>query len=414
VIWNRASSVEVRNVGFPLLMEPGDAIVRITTSGVCGSDLHMYHNEVPGSGVLRRGDILGHEGVGIIEAVGSQVQNFKVGDRVVISAIIMCGACKYCKMGKTSLCSGTNPSLERKENYGHSLAGIFGSTAVTGAYDGLQAEHARVPLADSNLLKLPDTVSDEAAITLSDVCCTAWHSLDLAEADNNTNSLAIWGCGPVGLMAIMLAKSRGVKRVLAIDHHAYRLDRARALGAETFNSVDVDVVRQLLLTFPEGVEKCIDCGYSFSKKGLFTKESFDVIGTMIDICEKGGHVVVIGDYFHKSNSFPVGALMEKAITFRGGQLWVQKDWQKLVKMIESREIDPTILVTHCFDLACAAEAYKIFNKREEGAIKVLLRTPYYYATNASSRAAFPIAPKLISHEKCLSKANASINQTTTC
>jgi threonine dehydrogenase-like Zn-dependent dehydrogenase len=382
VVFKGSNSVELVNLGIPLLMEPGDAIVRITSTGICGTDVHAYMQEMS-SDMAPKGMVLGHEAVGIVDSVGSNVTNFKAGDRVAISAIIMCGDCDHCKKGQTSLCSRTNPSLEMKNNLSFPIAACFG----LGGFDGLQAEHARVPLADFQLLKLPDTISDDKALPLSDIMCTAWHGLMNAEVDSNTNSLAIWGAGPVGLLAVQLAKHLGVKRIVSIDHHDYRLEKARFLGAEplNFDKCEEGVLTALLTMFPDGVEKCLDCaGFRFSKSlthrvqralSLET-DSPEILTEMIKACQKGGTISLIGEYVGTANSFPIGALMEKGITLRGGHVWVQKYWKDMLALIESG-FDPSRIYTHSLDLSAAEDAYKMVKRRDDGVIKVLLRTRFY-------------------------------------
>jgi len=389
VVFKGANSVELVDLGIPLLMEPGDAIVRITSTGICGTDMHAYMKEMS-SGVVEKGLVLGHEAIGIVDSVGPNVHNFKRGDRVVISGIIMCGDCEYCKKGQTSLCSRTNPNLEMKNNLTFPIAACFG---LMGGFDGLQAEHARIPLADFNLLKLPDTVSDDQALPLSDILCTAYHGLMNAEVDSETNSLAIWGAGPVGLLAVQLAKHLGVKRIVSIDHHDYRLEKARFLGAETLNFDKCEegegLLTALLNMFPEGVEKCLDCvGFRFPKSlthrvqralSLET-DSPEIMIEMVKACKKGGTISLIGEYVGTANSFPIGALMEKGITLRGGHVWVQKYWKDMLALIQGG-FDPSRIYTHSLDLTAAVDAYKMIKRRDDNVIKVLLRTRFYDKDN---------------------------------
>jgi len=403
VTWTGSQSLAVTDIGIPMITEARDAIVRITTTAICGSDLHMYANEVPGTSPMTKGDVLSHEAVGVIQEVGPEVKNFQKGDRVVISAVIACGECEYCGRGQMSLCDRTNPSEEMQALYGARLSGVFGYTSLTGAFDGLQAEHARVPLADVNLLKLPDDVSDESGVFLSDVCCTAWHGLELVEAGDTTKSLAVWGAGPIGLMTAHLAKHRGVARIVVIDHIEERLARARFAGADTLNFEKEDVIKKLQAMFPDGVEKCIDCvGYRFPKTlmhrlGRSLKLETDcpeVIQEIVTVCKKGGNISLIGDYFGLANNFPIGAMMEKGFTVRGGQLFVQKYWSHLLGLIQKQAIDPTFIVSHHLDFAKdAVEAYRRFYKREDGAIKILLKTKFY---NGDKKVKFAFAdPKTV-------------------
>jgi threonine dehydrogenase-like Zn-dependent dehydrogenase len=284
-----------------------------------------------------------------------------------------------------------------KNTMGQNIAASFG---LFGGYDGLQAEHARVPLADFNLLKLPDSVSDESAIMLSDILCTAWHGLQLAEVDQNTNSLCIWGAGPVGLLAVQLAKFIGVQNVFCIDHHDYRLQRARAAGAEPLNFDVHDISKTLLAKYPTGIEKCIDyAGFRFSTSlshkfqravGLET-DSPDIIAQMINVCKSGGNIALIGEYIGTANAFPIGPLMEKGITLRGGHVWVQSYWDKLLALLESKLIDPTIVISHQLDFGSVVDAYKALHDRQDGSIKILLKTKYYNS-DLAKRAHFAYPP----------------------
>jgi len=333
---------------------------------------------------LPRGFVLGHEAVGIVDSVGAEVKDFKAGGRVAISGIIMCGECEYCKKGQTSLCGRTNPDLEMKSELGHQIAACFG---LLGGYDGLQAEHARVPLADFNLLKLPDTVSDEAAVVLSDIGCTALNGLMNAEVDSNTESLAIWGAGAVGLLAVQLAKHFGVKRIISIDHHDYRLEKARFLGADTvINFEKMDPIKTLQEMLPMGVEKCLDCaGFRFAKslshrvqRALkLESDSPDIITEMVKVCKKAGIISLIGEYMGTANTFPIGPLMEKAITLRGGHVSVQKYLKDLLALIEKGQFDPTGIITHELSLTDAPEAYSMLIDREDEMLKILLTTKFY-------------------------------------
>jgi len=367
-----------------MVTEPHDAVIRITTAAICGSDLHMYFNEVPGVNVMQKGDVMGHEGVGIIESIGAEVTKFKVGDRVTISAVVACGRCEYCKKEQFSLCETTNPSKEMEEQYGHRLAGVFGYTHLTGGYEGTQAEFCRVPMADVNLLKLPSSVSDDKAVFLSDVCCTGWHANELGEVGKG-DIVAVWGAGPIGLMSGYLAKKiRGAAEVIIVDNDEYRLSLARSTyGAQTINFDKQDVIKEIQRLYPKGVDRCIDAaGYRFAKTKLHQTErllkletdSSEVIFEALMVCRKGGNLSLIADYFGFSNHFPVGMLMEKGITTRGGQLWPQKYWKTLLPLIENGTIDPTFMITHTMPLEEAASAYDMFAVHADNSVKVLLKT----------------------------------------
>jgi len=378
--WNGRKSLEIASVSAPAITEDSDAIIRVTTAAICGSDLHLYHNEFAG---MEAGDILGHEGVGIVEAVGPGVKTLKVGDRVVVSAVITCGQCYYCQNQFFSCCDRTNPSEQMEETYGHRTAGLFGYSHLTGGYDGLQAQFVRVPLADNNCLNVSASkLSDEKLVFLSDVLCTAWHANELGEVKAG-DSVAIWGCGPVGLAAVILAKFRGAARIISIDVAPYRLEKAKMLGATSIiNSASEKVLDRLKEIVKDGPDVCIDAvGFRFPKelKHKFMRalrletDSPEVLRECIMAVRKAGRVSVIGDYYWMANMFPIGAFMEKGLQMRGGQVYVQKYWKYLLEQLESGAIDPLPIVTHCLPLERAVEGYQIFDKHQDGAIKVLLR-----------------------------------------
>jgi threonine dehydrogenase-like Zn-dependent dehydrogenase len=385
VEWHGSQKLKVVDRPAPLITDPTDAIVKITTAAICGSDLHMYNNEVPGSGAMQSRDVLGHEAVGIVEAVGPRVSNFKVGDRVSISAVIACGSCGYCKAQRFSECDYTNPSKEMESLYGHRISGIFGYTHLTGGFDGLQAELARVPLADTTLLKLPDAINDDQAVLLSDILCTAWHGNELGCVGPETKTVAVWGCGPVGLLAVYLAKHRGAKRVIAIDSCNRRLQLAKDKGMadDILNFNDRDTVLALKEMIPEGLDVSIDCaGFRFPKTKLnkfmaalnLASDSSDIIDEMVRATRKGGRIVLIGDYFGKSNLFPIGAFMEKGQTMVGGQVWVHKYRQELLRKLERKEIDPTFVISDHVTLEEVPDAYRRFNNLQT--VKVIVKTPF--------------------------------------
>jgi len=383
--WQGARSISVENKPRPLVTEPRDAVVRITTSTICGSDLHLYNNEMPGVGSLMKGDILGHEAVGVVESVGREVTNVKPGDRVVISFSIACGECDYCKDGSFTSCDMTNPSSQMEALYGHRIGAAFGYSRLTGGYDGLQAEYARVPFADVNLLKIPtDTrLSDEQLLCLSDIACTGWHANELGEVSEG-QTVAIWGAGPVGLMAAMWAKFRGASKIIVIDEDEFRLNLARTkLGVDVLDFSKVsDVGKRLLELIPKGLDVCIDCaGFRFATSLIHKVEralkletdSLDIVDQMSFAVRKTGHVVLIGDYFGYGNHFPIGRVMEKSITMRGGQAYVQKYWKKLLGYIEEGRVDPSFVFTHTKSLDELPQAYKMFNDHADNAIKIALK-----------------------------------------
>jgi len=380
--WNGKENVTVVQRPKPVLTEPLDAIIRITSTTVCGSDLHMYFDLVPGEKPMQPGDILGHEGMGIVESVGPGVKDLHIGDRVVVSAVIACGQCDYCQKKEFSCCDRTNPSGQMEKLYGHRTSGIFGYSHLTGAFDGCQAEYVRVPLADVNCLKVPPTMSDEQVLFLSDILCTGWHGNELANVKSG-DTVCIWGCGPVGLAAMLWARFRGASRVISIDSEPYRLELASKLGAEVINFSKCDVVECIQKVMPGGPDACIDCvGFRFPKsefhKSQFSSkqetDALDIINEMVKLCRKNGHIALIGDYFGWGNQFPIGALMEKGIHMRGSQVFVQKYWKELLGYIQSGNFDPTTLVSHVMPFDKASEAYRMFSRRQDNVIKIVLKT----------------------------------------
>jgi len=362
-----------------MITDPADAIIRITATTICGSDLHLYHNELPGA--MEKGDILGHEPMGIVEQVGPDVTKFKPGDRVVISFCISCGVCEYCKRQQFTLCDNTNPSKEMEKMYGHRISGAFGYSHLTGGYDGGQAEFLRVPLADNNMLKITGNLPDEKYLFLSDIACTGWWANEMAEVKQGS-TVVIWGCGPVGLMAQMWAKFRGASRIIAIDGVDFRLKTARdKLGSEIVDFRECDVISTIQKMIPGGPDACIDAvGFRFPKTLLHKVERAvkletdapQILQEAITICKKGGIVSIVGDYFAYANHFPIGAFMEKGLTMRGGQTPVQRFWKELLGYIESGKVDPTFVISHTTDLTKAEEAYRIFDDRED-ALKIILK-----------------------------------------
>jgi len=300
---------------------------------------------------------------------------------VVISCVIACGKCQYCEEKNFSCCDTTNPSREMEHLYGHRTAGLFGYSHLTGGYDGCQAEYVRVPLADINCLKVPIDLSDEKLILLSDVLCTAWHGCELAEIKEG-DVVGVWGCGPVGLACQALCKLRGASKVIAIDDVGYRLSVAKSIGCEVINFNEEKVIDTIQKSCPGGLSACIDCaGYRFPKSKLHKIEralnletdSLDIINEMVIVCKKAGRIALIGDYFAYGNHFPIGPFMEKSITMRGGQVFVQKYWETLLGFIQEGKLDPTFLITHKLPFTKASEGYKMFCNHEDECVKVLLK-----------------------------------------
>ncbi|KAI8904933.1 GroES-like protein [Powellomyces hirtus] len=378
-----SNKMVMHDVPKPMVTDQRDVIVKITTAAICGSDLHMY------TGALRpamaKGDILGHEMVGIIESVGSEVTKFKAGDRVCVAGPIGCGFCEFCKQDLWSCCESTNPSGAMQKMYGAKLCGAYGYTHTTGGYWGGQAEYLRVPFADVNLLALPDTISDDTAVLLSDIACTSWHACELAEVTEG-KTVAIWGLGPVGLLTAMWAKERGAKTIIGIDFVKERLETAeKVLGITTLDFKKVNVIEEVQKICPGGVNCAIElAGFRYAKGWLHTIETTlkletDAIETVVEaitLVRKGGHVAIMGDYFGYANHFPIGAMMEKHITVRGGQVLTQKYWKDLMRRFQEGlkiGVNPEFIITHRLPLEQAPEGFKTFNDKTDGVIKVLLK-----------------------------------------
>jgi len=346
----------------------------------------MYFNELPaprGAG-MQKGDIMGHESMGIIDRVGPGVKNMKVGQRVVVSAPIACGQCGYCAEEKYSLCDTTNPSKTIEYLYGHRTAGIFGYSHLTGGIAGGQADYLRVPFADINLLPVPDHLTDEQVLLLSDVICTGYHGTELAEVKPGSK-VVVWGCGPVGLMAAYCSILKGAEIVISVDNNPKRLTKAASFGAVPVNYDECNLTEEIARRIPNGPTNCIDCvGYRFPKSTLswiqmklrLETDSIDVVNEMILCGRKGARLALIGDYFAKANMFSIGAFMEKAQSMACGQLFCQKYWKFLLSLIESGDIDATILFTHKYHLKDIDQAYKTFCNAQDDVIKVIVKTDF--------------------------------------
>lgn len=329
--WTGTKSVKIGEVPKPTITAPKDAIVRITHCCICGSDLHMYGGDM--NMAMQKGDILGHEAIGYIEEVGPEVQNFTAGERTIILPVIACGECFYCKNQQYSLCDTTNPSKEMGELYGHRLSGIFGYSHLTGGYPGNQAEFCRVPNADLVLLKCPEDMPAKKALALADVTDTAWHGVELAEVREG-DIVGVWGCGPIGLSIQKLSKEiRGAKKVYAIDKDPQRLKIAESFGMIPVDASKVKPDDYILSVEPQGLDRGIEAAGFRSTDSATHKimratgiegDSTDTVSEVIKATRKCGNVALIGDFFFNTNMFPIGMLMEKTITLRGGQLMAQK------------------------------------------------------------------------------------------
>jgi threonine dehydrogenase-like Zn-dependent dehydrogenase len=386
ICWYGKGDVRVKNVPDPKIINPHDAIIRITLTAICGSDLHLYNRFIP---TMEKGDILGHEFMGEVVEVGKDNKIIKKGDRVVVPFPISCGQCFYCKKELWSLCDNTNPNAGMAEKmYGYSGAGIFGYSHLYGGYAGGQAEYARVPFADVGPIKVPEDLSDEQVLFLSDVFPTGYMAAEYCDIQPG-DIVAVWGCGPVGQFAIRSAKMLGAERVIAIDRIPERLRLAESFGqAEVINYEKVDnVVEELKQrTGGRGPDACIDAvgleahGTGFSNLYDQVKQTVRletdrpyVLRETIQACRKGGTLSIPGVYGGFIDKVPLGTAFAKGLTLKMGQTHVHKYLRPLLDRIRQGEIDPSAIITHRLKLDDAPQIYETFRNKEDNCIKVVLR-----------------------------------------
>lgn len=384
--WLGRGTVAVREVPDPQLMNPRDAIVRVTTTAICGSDLHLYGGYVP---TMRSGDILGHEFMGEVVEVGREVGNLRPGDRVVVPFPIACGNCATCQAGCYSICENSNPNAGLAERLlGHSPAGIFGYSHLLGGYAGGQAEYVRVPFADVGPIKVPDDLPDEQVLFLSDIFPTGYMGAEMCDLRGG-EVVAVWGAGPVGLLAMRSAYLLGAERVIAIDRFDYRLRMARErAGAEPLNYAEVDVIDALReMTAGRGPDACIDAvgmeahhstavlhGYDRGKQAVrLETDRPHALREAIMSCRNGGTVSVIGTYAGFVDKFPMGSVMNRSLTLRSGQCHVQRYTRPLLDRIRRAEIDPSFVISHRLPLADAPTGYELFRRKQDECTKVVLK-----------------------------------------
>jgi threonine dehydrogenase-like Zn-dependent dehydrogenase len=383
--WVDKQKVQVENVPDPKIINPRDAVVRITSTAICGSDLHLYNGFVP---TMSTGDILGHEFMGEVMEVGSGVSNLRVGDRVVVPFPISCGNCFFCEKEMYSLCENSNPNAWMAEKmWGHSPCGIFGYSHLTGGYAGGQAEYARVPFADVGPLKVPSGLTDEQVLFLSDIFPTGYMAAENCNIQPG-DTIAVWGCGPVGQFAIKSAFLLGAERVIAIDRFPERLRMAREEGgAEVLNYEEVPVLEALNeMTGGRGPDACIDAvgseahahgleyAYDRVKQAMYLESDRPIaLREAILACRNGGTVSIPGVYGGLVDKIPFGSIMNRALTIKTGQTHVQKYMRPLLERVENGDIDPSFVVTHHLPLDQAPRGYEIFKNKEEECIKVVLK-----------------------------------------
>jgi threonine dehydrogenase-like Zn-dependent dehydrogenase len=380
------NKVEVRDVPDPKIMNQPDVIVKISSTAICGSDLHIYDGYIVS---MEKGDILGHEFMGEVVEVGRDVKTLKIGDRVVVPFPISCGKCFFCQKQLYSLCQNSNPNAWMAEKmWGHSPAGIFGYSHLLGGFAGGQAEYARVPFADVGPLKIPDGMTDEQVLFLSDILPTGWMAAENCDIQPG-DTVAVWGCGPVGQFAIKSAFLLGAERVIAIDRFDYRLRMAREkAGAETINYEDVDVLLDVIkdMTGGRGPDSCIDAvGMEAHAPGVVGV--YDQVKQVAKIetdrppalreammaCRNGGTLSVPGVYSGFLDKVPFGSVMNRSITIKTGQTHVQRYMKPLLEKIQNGDIDPTFIITHELPLEEAPRGYEMFKQKEDDCVKVVLK-----------------------------------------
>ncbi len=393
--WFGTNDVRVVDVPDPVVINPRDAILRVTSTAICGSDLHLLDGFMP---AMEAGDILGHEFMGEVVETGPAVKNLKVGDRVVVPFPISCGNCRLCKEQLFSLCENTNTNAWLAEKaFGYTIAGVFGYSHLLGGYAGGQAEYVRVPFADVGPIKVPDDLTDEQVLFLSDIFPTGYMAAENCGIKPG-DTVAVWGCGPVGLLAIKSCFLLGAERVIAIDRFPYRLRKARdEAGALTLNYEEVDIYEALQeLTGGEGPDAAIDAvgleahapglhgAYDRVKTALMMEtDRPNALRQAILACRPGGTFSMPGVYGGFPDKIPMGALMNKALTLKTGQTHVQRYTRPLLERIRNGEIDPSFIISHTLPLEDAPKGYKMFRDKQDECVKVVLKP----GSNGHSRTA---------------------------
>jgi threonine dehydrogenase-like Zn-dependent dehydrogenase len=384
--WYSKHDLRVEEVSDPKILNRRDAIVKITSTAICGSDLHLYNGYIP---TMEKGDILGHEFMGEVVEVGSEVKNLSTGDRVVASFPISCGNCFFCQKQMFSLCDNSNPNASIAQKlFGHSPAGIYGYSHMLGGFAGGQAEYARVPFADVGTIKIPEGLPDEKVLFLSDIFPTGYMAAENCDIQHG-DTVAVWGCGPVGQFAIASANLLGAERVIGIDRFPERLQMAseKAGAAETINYEEIDVYERLMeITGGMGPDACIDAvgleahmpgmigAYDRVKQAMMLEaDRPHALRQAIMACRKGGTVSVPGVYGGFDDKIPLGSFVNKALTLKTGQTHVQRYMKPLLERIEKDEIDPSFVITHRMSLNDAPRGYDIFTNKQDDCIKIVLK-----------------------------------------
>jgi threonine dehydrogenase-like Zn-dependent dehydrogenase len=382
--WHGKSDIRCDEVPDPEIQDPRDAIIKVTSCAICGSDLHIYDGIIP---TMKNGDCLGHETMGEVIEVGSENKALKPGDRVVVPFTIACGECFFCRRGYFSGCERSNPNAKMAEKlWGHSPAGLFGYSHLLGGFAGGQAEYLRVPFADIGPIKVPNGMPDEQALFLSDIFPTGYMAAEFCNIQRD-DTIAIWGCGPVGQMAIRSAFLLGAGRVLAIDTVPERLELAAKSGAETINFMKEDVYDRIQdLTHGRGADACIDAVGTEPNTAASLDSRWDrlkvamfvatdrphVLRQAIHCCRNFGTVSIVGVYGGFVDKIPMGSAINRGLTFRMAQTPVQHYLPKLMALVERGEIDPSFVITHRATLEEGPNLYKTFREKLDGCIKVVL------------------------------------------
>jgi threonine dehydrogenase-like Zn-dependent dehydrogenase len=383
--WIGKSDVRVEQVPDPKILNQRDAIVRITSTAICGSDLHLYNGFIP---TMESGDVLGHEFMGEVVEVGRSVKNLQKGDRVVVPFPIACGSCFSCQKGMFSVCENSNPNAWMAEKvWGHSIAGVYGYSHMLGGYAGGQAEYARVPFADVGPIKIPEELPDDKVLFLSDILPTGYMGAEMCNIQPG-DTIAVWGCGPVGQFAMKSAFVLGAERVVGIDRFPARLRMAREkVGAETINYEETDIHEALNdMTGGQGPDACIDAvgleahapglagAYDRAKQVMMLETDRPIaLRQAVMACRNGGTVSVIGVYGGFIDKFPMGSFMNRSLTMRTGQCHVQRYMRPLLDRIQKGEIDPSFVITHHLPLDDAPEGYAMFLEKRDDCEKVVLK-----------------------------------------
>ena len=381
--WHGVKHLQVDSVPDPSILNPRDAIIKVKMSSVCGSDLHLYNGFVPS---MREGDIIGHEFMGEVLETGPEVKKLKKGDRVVVSSVIGCGECHYCSHGSWSLCDNSNPqAIIQEKAYNYSTAGIFGYSHLFGGYAGSHAQYIRVPFADRGAFVLSEDIPDEKAVFLSDAVPTGYMAAEMGNIKPG-DIVAVWGAGAVGQMAIQNAYLMGAEKVIAIDEYDFRLQAAaKYSGAEALDYTKTDIIEALKeATGGRGPDVCIDAvgmearsggieQYYDKTKQLLRLESDRpaVLRQAIMACRKGGTISVVGVYSGMIDKFPMGVLMNKGITLRGGQMRAQKHIPMLMELLQQGRINPGFLLTHPMSLESGPAAYEMFNEKTDNCLRAV-------------------------------------------